>query len=232
MKYFLHDTNAQQDPKVAELFLAHGWEGVGLFYGILEKLALQEKPIKTSVLKGQLLVGKKLEKVWSLMEEIGLIKSENGETFSVRMNSYIESYGKAKEKNREKVSQWRENQQVPNSVTGYEQVRNAPNSIVSNSNNKKQTKKAGANAPGESDLFEKFFDAYDKKVDRKKSSEKFARLSLADQMAILENVPHYVKAHPNPKYRRSPLVYLNGENWKDPIVASTQTPGAKSEMVY
>ena len=54
-----------------------GYEGLGLFYTLLEKIAKQEKPIKTEVLKKQLNVGKKLEKVWNFMEEIGLISSNN-----------------------------------------------------------------------------------------------------------------------------------------------------------
>lgn len=85
MKYFLHDTNAFQDEKITELFMAHGYEGLGLFYSILEKLAHQEKPVKTAVLKQQLLVGKKLEKCWSFLESLQLISSNNGETFNARL---------------------------------------------------------------------------------------------------------------------------------------------------
>jgi len=65
MKYYLHDTSAFDDDKVTELFIYFGYEGVGLFYVILEKLAKQEKPVKTDVLKKQLRIGKKLEKCWN-----------------------------------------------------------------------------------------------------------------------------------------------------------------------
>ena len=51
MKYYLHDSNSFNDEKITELYLEYGYEGLGLFYTILEKLALQEKPIKTKVLK-------------------------------------------------------------------------------------------------------------------------------------------------------------------------------------
>ncbi len=54
MKYFLHDTNSFNDEKVTELFIEHGYKGLGLFYTTLEKIAFQEKPIKTVVLKKQL----------------------------------------------------------------------------------------------------------------------------------------------------------------------------------
>jgi hypothetical protein len=73
MKYYLHDSNSFNDEKVTELFMAYGYEGLGLFYTALEKFAQQEKPIKTAVLKKQLNIGKKLEKCWSFMESIGLI---------------------------------------------------------------------------------------------------------------------------------------------------------------
>ena len=43
---------------------------------------MQEKPIKTKVLKHQLNVGKKLDKVWQFIEEIDLISTNNGETIS------------------------------------------------------------------------------------------------------------------------------------------------------
>lgn len=228
MKYFLHDTHALQDDKLTELYMTYGYEGTGLFFAILERLAYHEKPIKTTVLKKQLEVGKKLEKVWSFMETIGLISSENGETFNKTLLKFGEKYEKIKEKNRERQAQHRENQQVPKSVTRDKRVSHDPNSIVGNSNNKKQTKKDGATAPSTLDLFNQFFNAYGKKVDRKKALAKWEKLSADDHKAILVNVPLYVGVHPEWKYRRSPAVYLNNENWKDEIVTTSRVSGAKS----
>lgn len=124
MKYYLHDTSAIEDEKVNELFIEFGYEGVGLFYVLLEKIAKQEKPIKTNVLKHQLKIGKKLEKCWTFMENIGLIHSNNGETFNKQLLNFSEKYQIKKEKNKERVSQWRENQTNKENVTNYESVRN------------------------------------------------------------------------------------------------------------
>lgn len=126
MKYFLHDCNSFNDEKITELFLQYGYEGLGLFYSILEKIGSQEKPIKTNVLKAQLKVGKKLEKCWSFMESLGLISSNNGETFNERILSYSETYQIKKEKSRERVLQFREKQSLAKNVTHYEHVSNAP----------------------------------------------------------------------------------------------------------
>lgn len=75
MKYYLHDTSAFQDEKITELYINFGYEGLGLFYTVLEKIAFQEKPIKTDVLKYQLNVGKKLEKCWNFMESLGILST-------------------------------------------------------------------------------------------------------------------------------------------------------------
>jgi rubrerythrin len=124
MKYYLHDSNSFNDEKITELYLEYGYEGLGLFYTILEKLALQEKPIKTKVLKHQLNVGKKLEKCWSFMEEIDLISTNNGETFNKQLLNFSKKYQVSKEKNAKRISEWRDNQAVSENVTRSELVRN------------------------------------------------------------------------------------------------------------
>lgn len=131
MKYYLHDTNAFHDEKISELFIQFGYEGLGLFYTILERIAAQEKPIKTAVLKKQLRVGKKLDKCWQFMEQIGVISSNNGETFNERILSYSETYKIKKEKNAERILQWRKNQDNKKNVTGSESVSNTPKVKVS-----------------------------------------------------------------------------------------------------
>lgn len=141
MKYFLHDTNSFNDEKITELFIKFGYEGLGLFYTILEKIAAQEKPIKTSVLKSQLRVGKRLEKCWQFMESLGVINKSNDETFNIRILSYSEKYQIKKEKNAKRISEWREKQVVIENVTHYESVCNAPKVKLSKEkvyNNKKE----------------------------------------------------------------------------------------------
>ena len=126
MKYFLHDSNSFNDEKITQLFIKFGYEGLGLFYTILEKLSQQEKPILTDVLKHQLKVGKKLEKIWNFMEEIELISSNNGETFNEQLLNFSEKYQIKKEKNAKRISKWRENQTDKKNVTCYESVSNTP----------------------------------------------------------------------------------------------------------
>ena len=126
MKYYLHDSNSFNDEKITELFISFGYEGLGLFYTILEKLAQQEKPIKTNVLKAQLKVGKKLQKCWDFMESIELISSNNGETFNEQLINFSGKYAIKREKNKKRISEWRKNQELTKNVTCYESVCNTP----------------------------------------------------------------------------------------------------------
>jgi hypothetical protein len=126
MKYFLHDTNSFDDEKITELYLKFGYEGLGLFYTTLEKLGKQEKPVKTNVLKAQLKVGKKLNKCWLFMEQIGLLSSNNGDTFNKQLLNFSEKYQIKKEKTKLKVAEWRKNQEDKENVTSYTQECNDP----------------------------------------------------------------------------------------------------------
>jgi hypothetical protein len=154
MKYYLHDSNAFQDEKVTELYMKFGYEGIGLFYTVLEKLAAQEKPVKTSVLKQQLFVGKKLEKCWQFLEEIGLISSNNGETFNEKLLNFSKKYQIKKDQNRERVAKFRENQVVKENVTHYnsitKRISNAPkvNKSKVNINKEENIKEESAEPKG------------------------------------------------------------------------------------
>ena len=101
-----------------------GYEGLGLFYTLLEKFGKQEKPVNTKVLKAQLKIGKRLEKCWKFMEEIDLIQSKNGETFNEQLLNFSENYQIKKEKNRKKISEWRDKQKDKKNVTSNKPVRN------------------------------------------------------------------------------------------------------------
>lgn len=126
MKYYLHDTTAFSDEKVTLLYMKFGFEAVGLFYVILEKLALQEKPVPEIVLKSQLVIKKRLQNQLDYMYKIGILSIKNAEVFSETLLNFSEKYQIKKEKTRKRVSQWRDRQKDNNNVTCYERVRNAP----------------------------------------------------------------------------------------------------------
>ena len=147
MKYYLHDTDSFNDEKVTELYIKFGYEGLGLFYTLLEKIAKQEKPIKTEILKHQLKVGKRLNKCWLFMEQLGLVSSNNGETFNKQLLNFSEKYQVKKEKNRKRISEWRDKQVDKENVTRSESVSNIPKVKESKVKESKSVKHLFENSP-------------------------------------------------------------------------------------
>ena len=189
MKYYLHDTNSFDDEKITELYLNFGYEGLGLFYTSLEKMAKQEKPIKTAILKAQLKVGKRLNKCWNFMEEIGIISSNNGETFNKQLLNFSEMYQIKKEKTRVKVSEWRERQADKEKVTSYEPVSNSPKVKESKVNINKEDQEA----------FEYFWNTYhtitgQAKTDKEAAIKYFSILAAAFDRSFSVSFFQYLMA--------------------------------------
>jgi len=209
MKYFLHDTNSFDDEKITELFINFGFEGLGLFYTILEKIAKQEKPVKSEVLKHQLKIGKRLGKCWLFMEEIGLISSNNGETFNEQLLNFSEKYKIKKEKNAKRISEWRKNQEDKKNVTRYEHVRNTPKV------NRSKVKRIEVNKTNAIE-FDIFWNLYDKKIgDKNGCIKKWGKLAEETQLKIIEILPEWKNQFQDKQFQPYPATFLNQERWND-----------------
>lgn len=69
------------------------------------------------------------------------------------------------------------------------------------------------------EVFEKFWNLYDKKVgDRKKIIKKFNKLKEEDIDKIFETLPAYISSTPDKAYRKNPETYLNNHSWDDEII--------------
>ena len=192
------------------LFIEFGYEGLGLFYTVLEKLAKQEKPINTKVLKMQLKVGKKLEKCWDFMESIDIISSNNGETFNKQLLNFSEKYKIKKEKNLERIKQWRDNQQDSENVTHYNNV--------CNDDKEKKRKENESKVKLIDNEFEDWFSWYDKKLGKDKAQKAWNILTKEEKLLALKNVQSYVQSTPDKQYRKHPTTYLNQKSFNDEII--------------
>jgi len=65
---------------------------------------------------------------------------------------------------------------------------------------------------------------YSKKIDKKKCESKYKKISEKDRSIIKEKLPLYLKATPDPKFRKNPLTWLNGECWNDEAISEQPKP--------
>ncbi|MDO7850405.1 hypothetical protein [Hymenobacter convexus] len=78
------------------------------------------------------------------------------------------------------------------------------------------------------DSFEKFWNAYGKKVDRALCLKRWNALTDADRSAILANVPTYVRNKPDKQFLKNPANYLAGRCWLDEITPSPSHRGTSN----
>jgi hypothetical protein len=142
MRYFQHKSDAIQDEKLMKLFVNCGYEGIGLYWTALEKLAKLETPIEESILKKMLFMSKRLEKTWEIIKSLELFHLENGEIFCESLMKYAGKYEIKKEKIRERIKKFREqrvdNEEDAKNVTRYTQESNAPCNADVTLNNKEE----------------------------------------------------------------------------------------------
>lgn len=66
-------------------------------------------------------------------------------------------------------------------------------------------------------MFEIFWNAYNKKVQYAPTLKKWRKLKKKDVEKILETVEAFVQAHPDRTYRPYPLTYINQRRWEDDL---------------
>lgn len=77
--------------------------------------------------------------------------------------------------------------------------------------------------------FERFWNLYSKKDNRKGCFAKWKKLKAADKEKIFETLPSYVASTPDPKYRKNPATYLNQEAWNNEIISNSEQPKSQTK---
>jgi len=120
-------------------------------------------------------------------------------------------------------------------ICNYEYYQNPKNYENHNGNDNKTTTKPqstdtidknGKNEKNEKNNinipFEKFWDLYDKKVDRAKCEPKWKKLKDSERESIMQYIPKYKKSEPNKKYRKNPETFLNKRSWENEIIGDNK----------
>lgn len=133
MKYFLHDSTSLNQDLIVKLFSKYNFEGYGIYFAILERIAFMESPINKELAIFQLRLTKKQIRILDFCIEIGLLLEQNLEIFEESLLENSKKYVISKEKTRERVKIFRENtqknnplnQQLSQNVTRYSDVTSA-----------------------------------------------------------------------------------------------------------
>ena len=72
------------------------------------------------------------------------------------------------------------------------------------------------------EMFLKFWELYDKKINRDDAVKKWMKLSMVDMNEALSVVPIYIRSTPDKQYRKNPSTWIYQKAWRNEIISSKE----------
>lgn len=242
--YFSHDSNAKDDPKIMMLIEELGLEGYGIFWILIE--SLRDQPNYMYPLRLLPALARRYNTTSAKMETVvrsyALFQILDGEFFySDSLNRRMSILD---EKRKKRIESGRKGGLKTQSLKSAQ--KNGSIALSDPSSNAKASKvnksKVNKNNNAQSDdllvstcyAFTDFWEAYGKKVDRKRCEKLYSKLTEEDRQKIKDTIDLYVATHKQKQYRKNPQTYLNGRNWEDDLTeegVKNQKPNTPTEQI-
>lgn len=202
--YFTHDYNTRNDEKIKALLFKHGLLGYGVFWAIIEDLYNNANALQLDCERIAFELRSDKIIVESVIKDFGLFTFEGSIFGSHSVQKRLEERLSKSTKARESAfKRWNKDSVDANAL---------PPQSEGNAIKEKKVKEIK-----EKETFERFWNLYDKKVDRKKCETKFKNLKQTDIDKIFETLPSYIARTPDIKFRKDPATYLNNYSWNDEV---------------
>lgn len=244
--YFSHDSNARNDPKICELRAEFGWEGYGIFWGLIEIMSEQENySISREKLKyiafSMNLKPAKLERYVCFMTSNGLLVECDG---CLTSKSLLERMRQKEEKSNKMRANAAKKHNKNNTGSGAIAEQNESKSSANDEQNEskssalnkgKETNKGNESKENKIKLtswFGEFYESYPLSEGRKPALDKFINLNPSEELfkKIMDAVEHQKGSEKwIGGFIKAPKVWLNQECWNDKLkMAVVTTPTNKT----
>lgn len=216
--YFSHDSNAKDDPKCVLLIEQLGLEGYGIYWVLIEILRDQPNyryPIALipSIARRY---NTTTEKVKTVLTAYTLFAIENDEFF------YSESLDN-RMKIREAISEKRRNSAITRWGDANALQLHSNSSAIAMQGKERKGKERKENKGKENKLFDTFYSAYPRKINKADAIKAFASLNVSETLLtlILEGLAKWKKqeswTRDEGKYIPYPATWLRRRSWEDEI---------------
>jgi hypothetical protein len=209
-QYFPHDFNARNDLKLQKLLMVMGYEGIGIYWSVIELIYEENGYLIRSEYERIIFVLRVDEnRLNSVLFDFGLFQFDDEKIWSESALKRISIRNEKSVKAKESINKrWTNNDKSSN--TNVIRTYNERNTI------KEKKRKENNISPYPFNLF---WDLYDKKVGKvEKVKSKWEALSETDQKLILDYIPKYKSAQPLKEFRKNPETFLNNRGWLDEII--------------
>jgi len=239
--YFSHDYNAHNDIKIESMLFSIGWEGYGLFWAIIEKLA-QDSNHKLSrnyeIISYSLRCDSSIIK--KVVEDFGLFSFDDDFFWSERLIKNFEARNKKAERAKSLVTKrWGKNKEsdlhntsrnTENNSSYYEPYiqDSDPRNTSRNTIKERKGKEIKGNDIKEKEIikkekitaFNKFWELYGKKGSKKIALQRWMNIPKDLYETIYKHVQEYVESTPDMQYRKNADSYLHQNYWESQIKSS------------
>lgn len=215
--WFKHDYSARNDEKILELRAEYGWEGYGIFFGLVEFMCETETGCIDTDRIGGLSVGYGVAKDRLLaiidfcisidlfyVDDDGLVRND-------RVLKHLESMKTFKEAGRKGAKKRWNKRSDKGANRGAIKGVNADKIRL----DKIKVKSSTSNSFESAYPFEEFWDDYGKKREREKAESKWESISEKDRLVIKDFIPIYKKSLESTDYQKYPTTFLNSRIWRD-----------------
>ena len=208
--YFTHDFNARQDAKIKRLIMKHGMAGYGMFWSIVEDLYNNANALPTDYESIAFDLRITTEVVTSIIKDFGLFVVD-GDTFgSMSVQGRLDARALKSKKARDSAHKRWDNDA---NALPTDSDSNAIKERKEKERIEKERTLDGEPYFIEPDLFEVFWNAYGKKLDKVKCQREWFKIDHPEYHKIIEHAPKFVKASGD--FICNPLNYLEGRKWQD-----------------
>jgi len=208
--WFKHDCNAQHDPKVIDLLIAHGWSGYGLFWALVERLSLESN----------YKLKRKYNRIaFALQVDSDTLKNivEDFELFILEDDYF---YSESLMKRMEKLDEIKQKRAIAGAKGGKAKAnaKHLPSKPLANlSRGDKIRVDKNKNLYGAK--FEQFWHEYPSKIGKKKAFTSFKTVKV-DVEVLIAAVKQQINSRQwKAGYIPHPATWLNQGRWEDDIEA-------------
>lgn len=237
--YFAHDYEPTSDPKIQALIGNYGAIGYGVYWRVIEMLhsdPTHRLPIKNyifeAIAKQMLTNASEIQKLLTdCIENYELFEANSTHLWCNRVDRNIATRLAISEKRSAagKIGgKGRSTQKNTEIAFDKDLETNEIEAIAKQMLAKKRKgkeskeKKIVNNTENISGDFDKFWDLYDKKIDRPKCEGLWQKITADEKNKIFSTIPAYLKSLSDKQFQKNPATYLHNKAWNNEIVVYQQ----------
>ena len=201
--YFSHDYTARSDEKIKNLIYDFGYEGYGIYWSLIEELYQNANALRTNYKRIAFDMRVDENTIKSIIENFDLFIVENEFFGSLsvqrRLDMRIDKSSKARESAQKRWSK---------------DANALPTQSECNAIKESKVKESKIN---DINIFNEFWDLYNKKLNRELSEKAFKKIKSSEYDLIKNHIPNFVKQFKDKQFQPYFSTYLNTKRWQDEV---------------